>query len=375
VAVEKLLVISNGHGEDSIAAEIVRRLPRSIAVAAYPTLGDGRAYEGVCPIVGPRRHLPSEGQRRRGSLLRDAIAGFGVRPAMRFMRREAGEYDAILVVGDLLGVVMCWLSGRRARIYLDVYKSGYANRYSGLELFLLRRSAQLLLTRDPILAEQARGAGVNARFAGNPMMDSVVTGPYDAQERRRNAKAIAVLPGSRAALAENFAVQVAALQRVPGIEGIDVFAVLPRAGDAADLDGIGGARLTPGSGRDGDLGVLSDGRVRIHLTAGSLGAVVTASDMVLGQGGTANLQALGLGRPVVSFLAENARETRRRRIAALTGDSRIVVERDAAALAAALAQLRADDADRQRRGAIGRERMGPPGAMAAIVGELVNGEL
>ena len=91
---------------------------------------------------------------------------------------------------------------------------------------------------------------------------------------------------------------------------------------------------------------------------------------MLGQGGTANLQALGLGRPVVSFLAEDARETRRRRIAALTGDSRIVVPRDAAALAGALAALLADDADRARRGAIGRERMGPGGAIAAIVEEL-----
>ena len=366
----KLLIISNGHGEDSIAAEIVRRLPKTIEIAAYPTLGDGRAYEGVCPIVGPRRHLPSEGQRRRGSLLRDALAGFGIGPAMSFMRSEAKNYDAILVVGDLLGVIMCWLSGNRARIYLDVYKSGYANDYSALERWLLRRSAGLVLTRDPILATQLHKARVNARFAGNVMMDTVVTGPYDARSQRRHAKAIAVLPGSRAAMAGNLALQMAALQRVPGIEGIDVFAVLSRAGDAADLDGIAGARFTPGSGRDGDLGLLSDGRVAIHLTTGSLGAVVSASDIVLGQGGTANLQSLGLGKPVVSFLAEDARETRRRRIAALTGDSRIVTERTPEALAAELARLIVDDADRQRRGAIGRERMGPPGAIAAIIEEL-----
>ena len=82
--VNKLLIISNGHGEDSIAAEIVRRLPKTIEVNAYPTLGDGRAYEGVCPIVGPRRHLPSEGHRLRGSLIRDALAGFGIGPAVGF---------------------------------------------------------------------------------------------------------------------------------------------------------------------------------------------------------------------------------------------------------------------------------------------------
>lgn len=368
--VNKLLIISNGHGEDSIAAEIVRRLPKTIEANAYPTLGDGTAYKDVCPIVGPRRHLPSEGQRRRGSLLRDAIAGFGTGPALGFMRKEARNYDAILVVGDLLGVIMCWLSGRRARIYLDVYKSGHANTYSRTETFILRTAAQLVLTRDTVLADQLMQAGVNARFAGNVMMDTVVMGPFDAKSRRRHLHAIAVLPGSRSALVDNMKVQFAALQRVPGIEGVDVFAVLARPGDAVDLNGIGGARLAPGSGREGDLGTLSDGRVAIQLTTGSLGAVVSASDIVLGQGGTANLQSLGLGRPVVSFLADDAREKRRVRIAALVGDSRIVTERSPEALAAAVAKLLADPADRKRRGDIGRERMGPPGAIQAIIEEL-----
>ena len=125
--VNKLLIISNGHGEDSIAAEIVRRLPRTIEVNAYPTLGDGRAYEGVSPIVGPRRHLPSEGHRLRGSLIRDALAGFGIGPAIGFMRNEAKNYDAILVVGDMVGVLVSWLSFRKVRIYVDAYKSGYDN--------------------------------------------------------------------------------------------------------------------------------------------------------------------------------------------------------------------------------------------------------
>ncbi len=366
----KLLIISNGHGEDSIAAEIARRLPGTIGIAAYPTLGDGRAYEGVCPIVGPRRALPSEGHRLRGSLLRDTLAGFGIGPALKFMRGEARNYDAVLVVGDLLGVVMCWWTGKRVRLYLDVYKSGYDNRYSAAELFVLRRTADLVLTRDAILADQLTQAKVTARFAGNAIMDTVVTGPYDAQRRRHNARAIALLPGSRASLADNFKLQLEALRHLPGIEGIDVFAVLARPGDAADLADRSGLRLIPPLRYDGDLGTLSDGRVSIHLSTGSLGAVIAASDIVLGQGGTANLQAMGLGKPVVSFHAEGATGKRKARNEALAGDARIFTARDPDALATALAQLLADDADRQRRGAIGRTRMGSPGAIPAIIEEL-----
>lgn len=367
--VNKLLIISNGHGEDSIAAEIVRRLPGTIEVNAYPTLGAGRAYEGVCPIVGPRRHLPSEGHRLRGSLIRDALAGFGIRPALGFMRREAKNYDAILVVGDLLGVVMCWLTGRRARIYLDVYKSGYDNAYRRSELFVLKRTADLVLTRDPILAQQLNAARINARFAGNAIMDTVSTGSYDPQWHRRHMHAIAVLPGSRASLKDNFAVQLDALRRVPGIEGVDVFAVLARAGDAADLAESSGMRLVPGK-LELDLGTLTDGRVTLHLSTGSLGPVIAASDIVVGQGGTANLQAMGLGKPVISFHAEGSTEQRMARNEALAGDARLFTARDPETMAAAIARLLADPEDRARRGAIGRERMGPPGAIPAIIEEL-----
>lgn len=372
--VNKLLIISNGHGEDSIAAEIVRRLPRTIEVNAYPTLGDGRAYEGVCPVVGPRRQLPSQGHRLRGSLIRDIFAGLGIGPALTFMRRETKKYDAILVVGDMLGVVMSWFARRKVRIYLDVYKSGYDNAYSRTELFILRRTAGLVLTRDAILAGQLTAARVNARFAGNVLMDTIETGFYEPNWYRRNMRSIALLPGSRATLAKNFAVQLDALRRVPGIEGTDVFAVLARPGDVTDLAEASRMRLTPPPARLGDLGTLSDGRVTVHLSTRSLGAVIAASDIVVGQAGTANLQAIGMGKPVVSFHPEGSTERRKGRNEALAGDARIFTPRDPAAMAAAISRLLADPDDRARRGAIGKQRMGPPGAIQAIVEELANSE-
>ena len=85
----KMLIISNGHGEDAIAAEIVRRLPETIEVSAYPFIGEGRAYAGVCPIVGPRAQVASEGWRNvRHSVARDVRGGaLGIiKPALSFMR-------------------------------------------------------------------------------------------------------------------------------------------------------------------------------------------------------------------------------------------------------------------------------------------------
>lgn len=362
----RVLFVSNGNGEDSIAADFVRRLPAKIACNAYPMLGAGRSYDGICAIVGPRYFPPSEGLRRRGSLIKDARTGFGIAGALRFMRNDARSYEAIVVVGDMVGVIMCWLSGRRVRVYLDVYKSGYANRYSAIERWILHRTCDLVLTRDERLAEQLRDSGIPARFAGNAMMDTLVTGQFDALGRRRHAKAIAILPGSRKSSAKNFALQVAALRQVPGVADVDLFAVLATGAEVAELAAASGlARIDDGDGPD-SLGTLAGGGLTVHLATGSLGAVIAACDIVLGQAGTANLQAIGMGRPVVSFLAEGARPARIRRVAAMLGESRITVAPDAVALGAAVSRLLEDDDDRARRGAIGRERIGGGGAFAAL---------
>ncbi len=360
----RVLLISNGHGEDSIGAAIARRL-LDLEVDAYPTLGDGKAYADVCPIVGPRRHLPSQGLRRKGSLAGDARAGFGIGNAVRFMRTNSDDYDDIVVVGDLVGVALCWWSGVRVRLYLDVYKSGRANRYSMLERWIIRRTSELVLTRDSVLAEELQNARIKARFAGNVMMDTIPDAPYDAMALRRHALAIALLPGSRADAPSNFALQIEALRKVHGIADVDLFMALAPGTDVGELARVSGLATGPD--------VLA-GDLNIHLSSGALASVFAASDIVLGQAGTANLQAIGLGKPVVSFLIDEAREARRARVAALTGDSRIVVGKDAGALADAVSSLLEDDADRARRGAIGRERMGPPGAIDAVVAELTKDE-
>ena len=63
---EKLLCLSNGHGEDAIAVRILQRLqehPQTPELAALPLVGEGRAYEQVpeVPIVGPVKTMPSGG--------------------------------------------------------------------------------------------------------------------------------------------------------------------------------------------------------------------------------------------------------------------------------------------------------------------------
>lgn len=370
----RVLFVSNGHGEDSMAAEIARRLPSHIEAEAYPTLGAGRAYEGICPVVGPRANLATQGERMfRGSHVEDlptAKPGATWR-AIRFMRGARPRYDKIVVLGDMVGIVLCWLAGAPVAIYVDVFKYGKAHRYSPIERWLILRTVQVVFNRDDILAAQLRTAGVEARFAGNIMMDTVQYGDYDPAPMRAHELALAILPGSRAVAPHQFSVQAAAVRLLPPELMPDMFVALAPGIEPEMLAAAAGLHWKPPtSENEADLGRLIGHGLEFHLARGSVGSILETADVVLSLAGTATWQAVGMGKPVVSTVSPNARRKRLRDEAALTGPARQVCGADPEEVARAVSALLSDPADRARRGAIGRQRMGPPGAIDAIIAEL-----
>lgn len=367
----RVLIISNGHGEDSIAAEIVRRLPPALEIAAFPAIGAGRAYEGVCPVVGPRAYLASEGWRNvKGSLLRDIGTGglTSIPPAVAFLSQARTRYDRFVVVGDMVGIIGCWLAGIGRAMHIDVYRTGYGRLYSAPERWLIGRVVETSFTRHPALAAALSGHGVDARCAGNVMMDTIGHGDYDAAARRQRRRAVTLLPGSRQWVGESFALQVEALRSLADDDRPDVFLALAGGVEPAELARESGMTYRPGSGREADdRGVLGDDALTVHVAQGALGNLLEASDLVLSQAGTATIQALGSGRPVITFITARDRPSRVRDESALFGEARRLVPHHAAALARATAGLLTDGGELARLGAIGRERIGPPGAMEAIV--------
>ena len=371
----RFLFISNGHGEDWIAAAIIARLSKSIDVEAYPMIGAGNAYTGVCPVVGPRAVLASEGWRNvKGSLRRDiATGGLGtVPPALRFLRRIRGKYDRIVVVGDMVGVLAGLFTGHRGLFYLDVYKTGAARLYSSLERWAIRKACKTVFCRADKLARTLEHIGVDARSAGNVMMDTIPAEPYDVASRRTRPLAVTLLPGSRALTGESFALQVAALRTLPADLRPDIFLAVAGSVNVEELARTTGLRRTAMlSAEPSDLGELSDGDLTIHMARGSaLRDLLDNSSVVLSQAGTATVQALGIGRPVITFVNGRDRRSRFTDEQMLFGDARIVVPSDAKAVGAALQHLLTDAAERERLGAIGRQRIGEPGAMTAILGAL-----
>lgn len=375
----RLLFISNGYGEDSIAAEIVRRLPDGMTVEAYPTLGEGLAYRNVCPVVGPRAQVASEGWRNvKGSVLRDLVTGTPatVLPGLAFGRRVRHYYDRVVVVGDMVGVMGCFASGIRRIVYLDVYKTGFGRLYSPFERWLLRRTAATVFCRSDRLAAPLRAAGIDGRWAGNVLMDTISYGDYDVGARRQRPTAVALLPGSRQFTVESFALQIAALRQLPAGNRPDIFLA---ASASVSLDALARAAglmvKGPITGEAGDGGTLIDDELAVHVARGAAGNVIEGADVVLSQAGTATIQALGLGRPVITFVNRRDRRSRVRDETALFGEARLVLPPDAGQLAATLERLLDDAPERLRLREIGQTRVGGPGAIHAIIDAIVRREV
>ena len=361
-----LLVISNGIGEDSVGAELVRRLPPTIRASAYPTLGSGAHYDGVCEIVGPRATLASAGSRvAKGTISKDVRGGLlgTVPPGLAFMHRARHAYDRVLVVGDFIGVGGCFLTGIRNVTFVDVYNTGYRRPYLGIERWVIKQTCRTVFTRHPSLAESLKQDGVDARAVGNVMMDTIPRSDFNAASLRIRPLAVTLLPGSRDLTAPNFALMADALRQVPENLKPDIFLALAGGVDPEDL--AKAANLTwTGLGLTGDL--------TVHAARGALGNLVENSDVVLSQAGTATIQSLGLGKPVITFVRPGDRMKRHHDENKLFGDSRLLVAASATELSTALTMLLQDDADRARRGAIGRDRIGGPGAIDKIIETLVS---
>lgn len=183
-----------------------------------------------------------------------------------------------------------WLKQRGLRTVHYVSPSVWAWREGRAEK--IGRSADLVLCLFPMEPAIYARHGVDARFVGHPLADTMPLDPdraaaRDALELPRDAPVLAVLPGSRLGEIERLGatfLQAASLvsRQVP-----DLHVVIPAATPAC---------------RIAIEQQLSDSRFPIahsRLLAGNARAAMVASDVVLLASGTATLEAMLAQRPMV----------------------------------------------------------------------------
>jgi uncharacterized protein (TIGR03492 family) len=391
----RLLVLSNGHGEDLIALRVIRALRRRqplLDVAVLPLVGAGLGFSeaetnGELERIGPRRELPSGGfsNQSLGGLLGDLAAGLPLISWQQLLivRSWGRRGLPVLAIGDLLPLLLAWASGAPYG-FIGTPKSDYtwrsgpgrdclADRYhrcKGSEwdpwewVLMRQRRCRLVAVRDALTARGLRRHGVDAQAPGNPMMDELARGPLPAA--LANRRRLVLLCGSRMPEAlSNLRRLLEALQNLPSTEPLVVLCPTGSRPTAAELEPLlesMGFIRTPRPVGCGATGAWQRSSLSVLIGHGGFRSWAAWGEVGLATAGTATEQLVGLGVPALSlpgpgpqFKAGFARRQSR-----LLGGA-VQVCSTPAALTAALARLLASRDEREALARIGRRRMGAAG--------------
>ena len=310
----RLLLLSNGHGEDLSGALLGQALKaKGHDVEALPLVGRGNPYsEATIPLVGRTREFSTGGlgyTTFRGRLT-ELIQGQVIYLLRRLLRliRIAGRYDLVVVIGDVIPVMAAWLCHRPVATYLVAYSSHYEGK---LRLpwpcgnCLKSQRFKAVFSRDALtaldLSEQLKREVV---FVGNPFMDSVLSPNNRLPYAKRR---LGLLPGSRRPELEHNLVlllgvieQIPISQHSPGDLEIDL-ALVGALGD----DHLNNIAQSHGwslvLGQDSSPTRLEKGGRQIQVRRQGFTSVLLGSDLLLCMAGTAAEQAVGMAKPVLQL--------------------------------------------------------------------------
>ncbi|MEN9252408.1 MAG: lipid-A-disaccharide synthase-related protein [Thermostichales cyanobacterium HHBFW_bins_127] len=375
---QRLLLISNGHGEDLNAAMIGAALQGpDCQVDGMALVGSGLAYRqrGI-PLIAPTRALPSGGfvYMHPWQLLRDVVSG--LIPLLwqqwQAIRHQGSRYDLVVGVGDVYPLVLAALSGRPYVAFLISTSSYYEGRIRlpWLSWWLLRsRRCLRVLTRDAFTAKDLQQRGLaKADYVGTPLLDALSPGNQPLP-RREGIPILLLLPGSRLPEAlENLRLLLRACE-LAGSQYCYWVALV------AEITPRHLSQLDPNWTYVGER--LVRGEVAVQCLWGQFGNALAACDCVLGMAGTAVEQAVGLGKPVLQIPGKGPQFTYRFAEAQqrLLGCS-VQTFRSLPQLVAAIPQVLQDPAYQERCRRNGQERLGSPGGtarLAAAIREALGG--
>lgn len=381
-----LLVVSNGHAEDAIAARVAALVNHP--TLALPVMGKGSPYEGLAQVelLEPRWAPPSGGFpfASAKNLIDDLKAGLLtiVPRQIRAVQQVRSRVKAVLAVGDAYALFLGWLASARGhkplfhlqplisahylkgRHWLDRLR--HLNEL-GAEDFLwferwLQRSARKVYVRDRLTESRAQNLGIaQAVFYGSFAMDML--GPPE-RPLDCSKPVIALLPGTRADASFSLPIMIQAASLLPEFEAVVAWAlpwekVMLPPGFSLHIKSHGQALAT-------------NGKVSVRLEKGAFSAILHVARVAIGTAGTANEQAAGLGIPVVGFPTPGPQYTRAfaERQKRLLGDALHLVAADPESIAEAAQRLVKPGEARKRASSAARERLWPKGALPRIACEL-----
>ncbi|WP_299484672.1 lipid-A-disaccharide synthase-related protein [Acaryochloris sp. IP29b_bin.137] len=386
-----LLVISNGHGEDQVAARILQALKQSrppLSIDALPVVGMGLAYRAQnISLLVKGKNFSSAGfwGRQFGQDLQDGWINLTLQQinAVWQWSQTGGK---VLAVGDIVPLMLAWWSGlpyafvgtAKSEYYHDHHLSRFRSSiYWPWERWLMAHDrCRGVFPRDRITATHLQQWSIPVFDCGNPMMDELDP-PGNLPEVPPGCR-ILLLPGSHAPeVYANWQLMISAITGLSKAQQKYVFlgAIAPGL-DLAPFQttlvkyGWTTAANAPYSyyhqQQQATLWLLPD-RFRDCLHA---------ANVVLAMAGTATEQAVGLGKPVITMPGSGPQFTAQfaKTQAQLLGPS-IYLIKDPVDLPHMLSAVQEKCSQPQAWIENGYCRMGTPGASKKIAQTLQTGLL
>jgi uncharacterized protein (TIGR03492 family) len=430
----RLLVLSNGHGEDVIAVRILQelqQLPNAPDIFALPIVGEGHAYQQLnIPLIGSVRTMPSGGfiymdgrqlvRDVRGGLLQLTRSQIKAVRTWVNLQKKSGHKSAILAVGDIVPLLFAWASGANYA-FIGTAKSEYYVRdevgllqrkskasrwesfsgsvYHPWERWLMSRPhCKAIFPRDSLTTEILKKWSIPAFDLGNPMMDGLEPSFPQGRFYRGDAEQqeiirpliVTLLPGSRPPEAygnwEQIMVAVSSVMESyskPGLlshTGSIVF--LGAIASSLDLNilrqslhSLGWYLCSESPVQISDKNALTFKSKNAYtiLTQQAYNDCLHLGDLAIAMAGTATEQFIGLGKPAIAIPGNGPQYNPgfAEAQSRLLGSSLILVEQ-AAQVGQVVRSLFNDPDKLQAMADNGFRRMGKPGAARRIAECLQN---
>ncbi|NLA91685.1 MAG: tetraacyldisaccharide 4'-kinase, partial [Synergistaceae bacterium] len=363
----KIVVASNGYGEDSMGALLARKLRErypGAAVSSFPIVGKGEHYakEGI-PVDSVPEDSPSGGviKYRFSDLWKDLRSGL-----LRSIARQIGAWKKLrgtirtpLCVGDVYLLLHALWGQGQLPVLVATAKTVYLSGHWRLERFIIKHRSRMAWTRDKETAEELQRSGAAARFDGNPIMDLTCDNTIrPISWGGEKDFSVLLLPGSRRRAYEDIRLLLDAAEMLNSAIPCSYLMVIA---PTLNMDELLASCRGWTSFDEGEWKGIRKSNAEILFFFGALAAVTGDAHLLIGLGGTANQVCAGMGVPVVS-IEEKGKFVQKK----LLGESELLVPPTAKHLADGAAAILADESLRARMAKEGRDRLGGPGALDMV---------
>ena len=400
-----ILIICNGHGEDIIALEIIKRLLKRIKsskIEVMPLVGNGDIFNCIDSRyfrkIGYLKQLPSGGfsNQSLSGFLHDLFAGFLIDILNNFLivKRKSKHSYKIIAVGDFLPLFFAWSSGCEFSFIgtpksdhtwssgpdwalSDFYHKLKGSEWDLWEMLLMKSPrCKTLIMRDDITAKNLIRKKINACYFGNPMMDFV----NEKNQKLSNIIAfqrIILLIGSRYPEAfNNLNSFLDCLKDFTFAK--DSLILLPLSINANEIK-IHSYLIKYGFLKQSGVNfmieedsVWKNKEKYILIGKGKFNLWANMADIGLSNAGTATEQIIGLGVPALSLPGSGPQFTKSfaKRQSRLLGGS-VLACSNKEILLSRFSLLLKDKIYRLEQAKIGKKRMGEAGASKKIVDSII----